>query len=134
MGLTVGFAPSLARTVVLAAWLILCSVVRIDSGVIGVSDSVAGNAKSLGLSLLWATYASIALVTGIFKGFRSLRLAGLTLLAVPVLKLFLVDSFQLDQGYRVAAFLILGAMLLAGGFLYQRYRIAIDEFLFIDRK
>lgn len=109
-------------------------IASVDSGVIGVSDSVAGNAKSLGLSLLWATYASIALVTGIFKGFRSLRLAGLALLAVPVLKLFLVDSFQLDQGYRVAAFLILGAMLLAGGFLYQRYRIAIDEFLFTDRK
>jgi len=70
------------------------------------------------------------LVLGIAKGWRMVRLAALALLAIPILKLFLVDSFALEQGYRVAAFLILGTILLAGGFLYQRFSVSIREYLF----
>ena len=62
------------------------------------------------------------------------RLAALALLAIPILKLFLVDSFALEQGYRVAAFLGLGAILLAGGFFYQRYSTAIRGFLFDEQQ
>ena len=51
------------------------------------------------------------------------------MLAVPVLKLFLVDSFALDQEYRVAAYLALGLILVIGGFLYQRFSRTIREFL-----
>ena len=62
------------------------------------------------------------------------RLASLGLLAVPIVKLFLFDSFALDQGYRVAAFLSLGVILLIGGFLYQRYGEVIRGFLFEEEK
>ena len=87
-------------------------------------------AKSLALSLVWALYASVGLALGILRRWRIVRLASLCLLAVPIVKLFLFDSFALEQGYRVAAFLSLGAILLAGGFLYQRYGEAIRGFLF----
>ena len=50
-----------------------------------------------------------------------LRVAGLGLLAVPVVKLFAYDAFELAQAYRIAAFVGLGVLLIAGGFLYQRY-------------
>jgi len=56
-------------------------------------------------------------------------LGGLVLLMVPVVKLFVVDVFELEQGYRVAAFMSLGAILVSGGFLYQRFRGAIRELL-----
>ncbi len=41
-----------------------------------------------------------------------------------------MPAMRRDGGGRVAAFLALGAMLLAGGFLYQRYSGAVKEFLF----
>jgi uncharacterized membrane protein len=55
------------------------------------------------------------------------------LLGVPVVKLFLVDSFQLDAEFRVAAFMIMGMILLAGGYLYQRHNTAFKDF-FLDVK
>ena len=90
---------------------------------------VVDNIISLSLSGLWAAYAAVLLALGIIRQGRWLRVGGLVLLAIPVLKLFLYDSFQLDQGYRVAAFIGLGALLVAGGFLYQRYSRAIRGFL-----
>ena len=51
------------------------------------------------------------------------------MLALPVLKLFLYDAFQMEQGYRVAAFIGLGVLLLAGGLLYQRFSRQIRGFL-----
>ena len=90
---------------------------------------VVENTISLSLSALWTLYAAVLILLGIVRQERWLRVGGLALLAIPVLKLFLYDSFQLDQGYRVAAFIGLGALLLAGGFLYQRYGRAIRGFL-----
>ncbi len=105
----------------------------VDSGIIEVSGDAEFHAKSLALSLVLAVYASAALAVGVLRRVRAVRIAGLALLAVPVVKLFLVDSFALEQGYRVAAFMCLGALLLAGGFLYQRYQEAIRGFLFEPR-
>jgi hypothetical protein len=67
----------------------------------------------LGLGLLWA---------GLRRDARSLRLAGFALLAVAVGKVFLYDIAKLDQGYRVLSFVVLGLLLLAGAYAYQRMR------------
>ena len=94
----------------LTLWILSAEVIAaVDSGTVEVSDDAAFYAKSLGLSLVWAVYASVGLALGILRRQPMLRSASLGLLAVPVVKLFLFDSFALDQGYRVAAFLILGA-------------------------
>jgi len=53
---------------------------------------------------------------------RSLRLAGFALLAVAVGKVFLYDMAALDQGYRVLSFVVLGLLLLAAAYAYQRMR------------
>ena len=90
---------------------------------------IVDNIISLALSALWAMYAAVLIVLGIVRQQRWLRLGGLALLAVPILKLFLYDAFELEQGYRVAAFIGLGALLVVGGFLYQRYSRVIRGFL-----
>jgi uncharacterized membrane protein len=95
-----------------------------------VSDSSERDVVSLGLTVLWGVYGGLVLAAGFIGDWRLVRAAGLILLAIPVFKLFLVDSFQLEQGLRVAAFLILGGILLAGGYLYQRNSELIKE-LFI---
>lgn len=115
-------------------WILSAEVVStVDDVVVDADDDTVFYTKSLGLSLVWALYASVGLVLGIVRGWRTVRLASLGLLALPIVKLFLFDSFALDRGFRVAAFLILGGLLLAGGLLYQRYGEAIRGFLFEER-
>ena len=58
-----------------------------------------------------------------------MRLAGLALFAIPIIKVFVYDVFALEQVYRIIAFVGLGLLLLASGYLYQRYRDAIRGFV-----
>ena len=92
-----------------------------DREYFAVDPDIAGQVVSLSLSGLWAAYAGALIVLGIAFRTYWLRVAGLGLLAVPVLKLFVYDAFQLAQAYRVVAFIGLGVLLIVGGFLYQRY-------------
>jgi uncharacterized membrane protein len=50
------------------------------------------------------------------------RVAGLALLLVTAGKVFAVDVAALDAGWRVASFLVLGLLLLAAAFAWQRLR------------
>ena len=112
----------------LSLWILSVQVVMaVDLATIGVST--AGNLKSLSLSGLWALYAAVLIVLGIARRWRWPRLSGLGLLAVPVVKLFVYDAFSLEREYRVAAFIGLGTLLVAGGFLYQRYSRVIRGFI-----
>jgi uncharacterized membrane protein len=87
------------------------------------------NAKQLSITALWAFYSGIMLVVGIVRQKRAVRIGGLALLAVPVAKVFVYDVWAMDQVYRVVAFVGLGVLLLVGGYLYQRYSLAIRGFL-----
>ncbi len=101
-----------------------------DSAVFNLAGDVRENLASLGLSLLWGVYAAALIVLGVVRRWRWVRLAGLALLAVPVVKLFAYDSRTLEQEYRVIAFIALGLILVAGGLLYQRYSRAVRGFFF----
>ena len=101
-----------------------------DSAVFDLADDTRENLASLGLSLLWGVYAAVLIVLGVIKRWRWVRVAGLALLAAPVVKLFAYDSRTLEQEYRVIAFIALGLILVAGGLLYQRYSRAVRGFLF----
>ena len=113
----------------LTLWILSAEVIStVDSDIVDLSRKE--HVTSLSLSLLWALYASVVLTVGIIRRWQPVRLGGLVLLGIPVAKLFLVDTFDLEQGFRVAAYLSLGFILLIGGFLYQRFSETIKEFLF----
>ena len=119
----------------LTLWVLSFECIAVvDSGIVGVTGSTAYYVKSLALSLTWAIYASVCLAIGIVGRWRMVRMAGLGLLAIPIVKLFLFDSLALEQGYRVAAFLSLGVIMLTVGFLYQRYSEVIKGFLFEEQR
>jgi uncharacterized membrane protein len=80
--------------------------------------------SQLALSAFWAVLGFGALVAGLVRDLRMLRLAGLALLALAVGKVFIVDLAALESIWRVASFLALGLLLLAGAFAYQRVRRA----------
>jgi uncharacterized membrane protein len=74
------------------------------------------------LSALWSLIGLAALVAGLRTNIAPLRTAGLALLLVAVGKVFLFDLSTLTSVYRVASFIVLGLLLLAGAFAYQRLR------------
>ncbi len=132
---TVFFPALLVGANFLTLWVFSAEVIAaVDSGIVDVTGRTADHVKSLSLSLLWAVYGSVVLVPGIIKGWRWVRLGGLAVIGVTVIKLFVFDSFALEQGYRVTAFLGLGAIMLVGGFLYQRHGASIKDFLFEEQK
>lgn len=90
------------------------------------------NAQNLSLTAVWAIYAVIGLVIGIVKRWRPVRIGALILLAVPIVKVFVYDVFKLEMGYRIAAFVGLGVLLIVSGYLYQRYSKIIKGF-FIEK-
>ena len=86
-------------------------------------------AQRLSLSLVWAVYGGVMLAIGMNRRSKLLRIMALALLGLTILKVFLFDLSSLDRLYRIISFIVLGAILLAVSFLYQRYRRRISEML-----
>lgn len=74
-----------------------------------------------GISIYWSLFAVGLLLAGILKRRAALRGIGLILLAMTILKVFIIDLAGLDQLYRIIAFIVLGIVVLAGSFLYFKY-------------
>jgi uncharacterized membrane protein len=74
------------------------------------------------VSALWGLVGLCALLAGLHRDVRELRIGALTLLLATVGKVFLYDLSTLGSVYRVLSFLALGALLLAASFAYQRLR------------
>lgn len=58
-----------------------------------------------------------------------LRLSGLALLLLCVLKLFIHDLRNLDTPYRILSFIALGLILLGVSWVYTRFRERIHQLL-----
>ena len=116
-----GGAAFALATLAAAAVIYLPSVVIVDTLTTG-DYSNPGQTPQLLLSALWGGSGLAALVVGLVRDERHLRLAGLTLLAIAVAKVFLFDLAKLESIYRVLSFIALGLLLLSGAFAYQRLR------------
>jgi uncharacterized membrane protein len=86
-------------------------------------------AKQLSLSLVWTIYGGAMLTVGIIRRSKLLRVMALLLLGLTIFKVFLFDLSSLEKLYRIISFIVLGAILLAVSFLYQRYRQRMAEFI-----
>jgi uncharacterized membrane protein len=65
-------------------------------------------------------YGAVLMAAGFLRRAALLRWQALVLLTLSIGKVFLFDTSHLSEGYRVASFLGLGALLLAVSFVYQR--------------
>lgn len=74
------------------------------------------------LSFLWTALGLGALIVGLKRRLPALRSVALAWLLVCVGKVFLYDLSTLTSVYRVVSFTVLGLLLLAGAFAYQRLR------------
>jgi len=72
------------------------------------------------VSVVAAGYAVLLVGAGAAKRHAGSRMLGIALIGLVVLKLYLYDVWLLDAFYRMAAFAILGVMLLLMSYLYSR--------------
>lgn len=84
---------------------------------VGIDRSLA---QELALSVLWIVYAFVMLVVGMLRKEAVLRWQGLGLLLVAIVKLFFFDLWFLTRFYRIISFFVLGLVLLAVSFFYQK--------------
>jgi uncharacterized membrane protein len=74
------------------------------------------------LSVFWALVGLGALVAGLRRDERPLRIGALALLSLTIAKVFLLDLATLTSVYRVGSFVGLGLLLLVSAFTWQRLR------------
>ena len=74
-------------------------------------------------SLVWLVYAVILLLAGLRFQQAKIRQAGLAVLGIVVLKVFLVDMNQLEGLSRALSFMGLGGALIGLGYLYQKLNL-----------
>ena len=79
------------------------------------------------VTVVWAIVASALLATGIVRRVKVVRLWGLWLLAVSVMKLLLFDTASLATPGRVGVFAAVGVLLIAGAFLYLKFKSFFEE-------
>ena len=89
----------------------------------------AVSVEMVSLSILIAAYGLALVAGGVATRTRINRVLGLGLLAIVILKLYLVDVWTMRRIYRIIAFGGLGAVLLATSFLYSRFRGKIEALL-----
>jgi uncharacterized membrane protein len=78
-------------------------------------------AEGLAYSAAWLAFGLGLLGVGVWRSGRPVRQAGLGVVLLAVLKVFLYDLSELAGLYRVLSFLGLGASLLLLAWLYQRF-------------
>lgn len=115
--------PEIAHTamilaVVLGTWAFVWRSVVLKSG-----------GTHFYLTASWAVLALGVFVAGFVLRERMYRWLGLGILAVAVARVFISDVWKLDPLYRILSFMALGIVLLALGFIYNKYQEKIKQWL-----
>lgn len=72
------------------------------------------------MTISWTLLAAGIFAAGLAGRERVYRLGGLVILAATIGRIFLVDVWRLEMGYRILSFLLLGVVLLVLGFVYNK--------------
>src|SRR4030095_1799255 len=78
-------------------------------------------ARDMTYSLAWALFALALLGVGMKQDLTAPRYAGIGLLTVTILKLFLHDLWRLGGLFRIGSLIGLAVVLIASSFIYQRF-------------
>lgn len=77
-------------------------------------------AEGFTYSALGMAYGALLMMIGFWRQSAFFRWQALFLIAATIVKVFVYDVSQLDRGYRILSFMILGVLLLAVSFVYQK--------------
>lgn len=115
------FRPAVGiLALVLAMTYVTLETKRVFQGHVLVAWSLSG-AESYAYSAVWLVSALALFAAGIKLGRQYIRYAGLAVMVLVVLKVFLWDMSGLEGLYQIGSFLGLGLSLVGIGWLYQRF-------------
>ena len=114
------FGLGAGATVLYAISLGLVTALQPGTGLEGTETLPVGHQAQTVLSAFWALSGLALLWVGLRRDDRGVRLSGFALLALAVGKVFLFDMAALDSAWRILSFVVLGLLLLASAFAYQR--------------
>lgn len=89
--------------------------------------SQSAQSYKLGLSILWGLYCLFLIAFGIWKNKKHLRIGGIIMFSVTLIKLFFYDIAHLDTIAKTVVFVSLGILLLIISFLYNKYKLLISD-------
>jgi hypothetical protein len=81
------------------------------------------------ITVCWAVFGASLLLIGFWRQGRQLRYQGLALIMLTIIKVFFYDTRELSTIYRTISFMVLGVILLALSFLYNKYKDKIRKIL-----
>lgn len=81
------------------------------------------------ITISWTLLAACIFAAGLALRERPYRLGGLIILGATVARIFFVDVWQLETVYRIVSFILLGVVLLALGFVYNRFAEKFRDWL-----
>jgi uncharacterized membrane protein len=84
------------------------------------TSGVTSGAEQYTYSIAWLAFGVVLLAIGILFNSQRARLASAVVIALTILKAFLIDMSELTGVYRALSFMCLGLVLVAIGWLYQR--------------
>ncbi|MGE5403674.1 MAG: DUF2339 domain-containing protein [Candidatus Saccharibacteria bacterium] len=103
-----------------AVFGVILSLVLITADTVDVMEYYEWyKAQDFAVSIAWALLAVGVLFTGILKTIKGLRITGLALLSITVIKVVFYDLHSLDMAWKVLISLILGGILVGVSFIYQ---------------
>lgn len=108
-----------AGALILALTYVTAEVRRLYHGPIMVVGPTSG-AEQYTYSIAWLLFGVILLGIGILANSQRARLASAIVIALTILKAFVIDMSALTGVYRALSFMCLGLVLVAIGWLYQR--------------
>lgn len=75
-----------------------------------------------GLTIVWALFSFAIMWLGMKYKYKTLRIVSLSFFTAALVKLFLYDISNVSAGGKIAAFIMLGVLLLVISFMYQRLK------------
>jgi uncharacterized membrane protein len=108
-----------ASALVLALTYLTLEIRRLYHGPI-LTSGPTGDAEQYTYSVTWLAFGVLLLGTGVIFNSQRARLASAVVIALTILKAFLIDMSTLTGVYRALSFMCLGLVLVAIGWLYQR--------------
>ncbi len=90
-------------------------------------DHILNQNHKIGYPILWGIGSFILMSIGMRKKIKDLRIISLSVFAIILLKLFILDIRGISEGGKIAAFICLGILLLVVSFMYQKLKNLLLE-------
>ncbi|MEK6916589.1 MAG: DUF2339 domain-containing protein, partial [Nanoarchaeota archaeon] len=81
------------------------------------------------ISVGWSVLALIIMISGFSLRKKHLRMQGMIIFSITIVKVFLYDTRNLETIYRTVSYIVLGVILLLVSFIYTKYKENLKEIL-----